>query len=130
MWRLDPLKEFQHKLEVSHILHREAGKRGFSCSPKRSSIDGSYFAEINEYVGNGFMKFNVKMGTGPTPLEAAVDGYRKAVPLDDMMAVLYLEVEAHLLSEIVRVTRSLEVALEGLETALVDTGRRFLWDDA
>lgn len=134
MWRPDPLIEKQMRLECLIALHRQAGKRGFSCMPKRSYISGGYTAEINQHVPTGqyyedqphiqkhVIRPNVALGSGPTPLEAAVDGYRKAVPMDDMMATIYLECELHLLGEAIRVFGKLDAALEDLEACRVHVG--------
>jgi hypothetical protein len=141
MWKPDPLAQAQLRLEVTARLHREAGKRGYSCSPKLSNIDKRYFAEINYIpldIGLPGMRHNIKLGTGDTPLEAAMDGYRQTIPLDDMMAVTYLEVELHFLGEAVARYRQREREVEKLETALKDltavlselkdSGRTFHWD--
>jgi len=75
-------------MESHKMLHREAGKRGFSCMPKHSNIDrGRYYAEIDKIVLNddGSYKHtvpNVAMGTGDSPLEAAANGYERAMPGD------------------------------------------------
>lgn len=95
-WRADPLEVAQRKESVHTALHRYAGQRGFSCLPKASSIDrGRYFAEINQYVGEGSLRPNVKMGTGDTPLDAALDGYLKAMPGDIVLAAFAMEVECY-----------------------------------
>lgn len=114
MYRTDKLLERHRAQECYQLLHRAAGMRNYSCDPKKSYIDGRYFAEINHYSGKGVMVMNVKMGTGETPIEAVIDGYRQAIPLDDMMAVLYLECELFLLSETVRVYGKLEKAMDDL----------------
>lgn len=71
-------------------MHRQAGLRGYSCTPKLSSIDKRYFAEINQVVLNAdgsyaYSRYNVKLGTGDTPIEAAADGYMQAMPDDHAM---------------------------------------------
>lgn len=96
MWRPDPLQEQERKLESHRDLHRLAGQRGFWCMPKLSSINKRYYAEINRNENNddGSYKwtyYNVKMGTGDTPLEAAADGYKQAMPDDPEIALAVIE---------------------------------------
>ncbi len=102
MWRPDPVSDRQMRLPCSVLLHREAGKRGYSCDPKRSSIghDAGYYAEVNQ-VSADTARLNVALGTGPTPLAAALDGYRQQVPIngDPLWAVVLLECEVALLAE-------------------------------
>ena len=71
-------------------MHRQAGLRGYSCTPKLSSIDKRYYAEINQVVQNDdgsykHTRFNVKLGTGDSPIEAAADGYMQVMPDDLVM---------------------------------------------
>lgn len=109
MYRVDKMLDRLRDVECWHLLHRYAGMRNFSTVVKPSYIDrGSYFCEINKYLGNGKIVPNVAMGVGRHPMIAAIDGFRKAVPLDDQMAVIYLECETWLLSEAHRVTNRLE----------------------
>lgn len=90
MWKPDPIEIGCRKMESHKMLHREAGKRGWSTTPRMSSIDrGRYYAEIDQIVLNpdGSYKHtipNLKLGTGDTPLEAAANGYERAMP-DDMV---------------------------------------------
>ncbi len=68
-------------------MHRQAGLRGFSCTPKLSSIDKRYYAEINRHVLNDdgtyrHTHYNVKLGTGDSPIEAAANGYMQVMPDD------------------------------------------------
>ncbi len=125
MWKVDPLAAHQERLEAAQLLHREAGRRGYSTNPKQSNIDKRYFAEINEvyssvdgrYEGT---QFNVAMGTGDTPLEAALEGYRAIVPIDDIMACVYLEVELVLLSAAVARARAREKVYSDFDHAIDD----------
>lgn len=103
MFKVDPLAAEHLKLDSGKVMHREAGKRGFSCNPKRSSIDGRYFAEIDRHVLKedgtySHTLFNVAMGTGDTPVEAAADGYRQTMPDDLLMLGFGLVARAEALS--------------------------------
>lgn len=95
-WKPDPV-EIRERNLGSHIhLHRLAGKSGYWCMPKRSSIDKRYFAEINRnnYNADGSYKdtnFNLKLGTGDTPLEAAANGYKLVMPDDVEIAVAVID---------------------------------------
>lgn len=133
MWRPDPLIEHQLRLPCSILLHREAGKRGYSCTPKKCHIglNAGYWAEINQAIPNGVhgdmpwltkhkMRFNLKLGTGPTPLHAALSGYQQLIPIegDPVWALVVLEVELYFLAEAARVYQKAERTLSMLEKAL------------
>lgn len=81
MWKPDPVQIAERKLEAHRMLHREAGKRGWSTTPKMSSIDKIVLNEDGSYKHT---VPNLKLGTGDTPLEAAADGYVQAMP-DDLV---------------------------------------------
>lgn len=130
MYKVDTLAQAQLRLECSRALHRIAGRLGFSCMPKWSFISRSgYYAEINAHRPMGVVYEdaphiekhaivpNVAMGYGPTPLEAAMDGYRRVVSHPAMDAVL-LECELLLLSEAVGRARHFEKAIAELEETL------------
>lgn len=130
MYRIDELANAQLRLECSRALHRIAGRLGFSCMPKRSYIArGTYYAEINRHRPTGqrypdaphiersMIVPNVAMGTGKTPLEAAMDGYRRVLDHPAMDAAL-LECELYLLGEAVRRAKKIDAAIDGLTEAL------------
>ena len=118
-WKADPLADAQLALECSKRLHRQAGLRGWSCDPKRShiGIGAGYYAEINQVLASPHIRYNVKLGQGPTPLHAALDGYRQVIDPagDPLWAVTVLEVELYFLSEAARVHGKLDAALAQLE---------------
>jgi len=125
-WKKDELAESWFILAVSKDLHRYAGKRHrLSCLPKRSSIDGGYYAEIAlaETRSDGvYMKHNIAMGTGPDPVTAAARGYRLAAPDDPIWSAFLMEAEVERLRRTVKSAKSLEArlttALDGL-TAMI-----------
>jgi hypothetical protein len=130
MYRIDELGNSQLRLECSRALHRIAGRLGFSCLPKRSYINrGTYYAEINAHRPTGqvyadapdiqksMIVPNVAFGTGNSPLEAAMNGYRRIISHPAMDAVL-LECELYLLGEAVRRAKKIDAALDGLVEAL------------
>jgi hypothetical protein len=130
MYRIDELSNAQLRLECSRALHRIAGRLGFSCMPKRSYINrGTYYAEINRHRPMGVVYAdaphiekhaitpNVAMGTGKTPLEAAMNGYARVISHPAMDAAL-LECELYLLGEAVRRARKIDAAIDGLTEAL------------
>ncbi len=88
MWKPDPVQIRERKMDAHIALHREAGKRGWGTTPRLSSIDKRYYAEIDKIVTDQGRYVhtipNLKLGTGDTPLEAAADGYVKAMP-DDLV---------------------------------------------
>ena len=126
LWKADPLDKAEAALEIHATLHREAGKRGFYCSPKRSAINRgfSYYAEINQHAWegrpeySGLVRPNVAYGTGKTPLLAAVAGYKLAGLNDSLMLAIYLEIEAYYLVKAVKTIGRLELAIEDLEGIL------------
>jgi len=92
MWKANAVETAEGKLAASVRMHRMAGERGYSCMPKLSSIDARWYAEINRYVGpGGIMDFNIKLGTGDSPTEAAADGYTKTLPDDLALRAVCLE---------------------------------------
>lgn len=125
MWKPDPLADAEFKLDISKILHRQAGVRGFYCSPKKSHIQrGTYYAEVGQHTwegrpaGSGLVRPNIALGTGRTPLMAAMHGYQ-LVGLDDAhMKAIYLEIETHYLHQAVKTIGKLEAALDDTFAAL------------
>ncbi len=125
MWKPDPLADAELRLACSIALHRQAGIRGYYCSPKRSHIQrGTYYAEVGQHTWEGRPEFsglvrpNIALGTGRTPTLAAMDGYRK-VGLDDVhMKAIYLEIETYYLAEAVKTYGKLDMALDGLTDAI------------
>ncbi len=132
-YKIDELYNAQLRLECSRALHRIAGRLGFSASSKRSYIQrGSYYSEISghrptgrEYadapgVQKSYFVPNIALGTGKTPLESAMDGYRKCIYTrdDPAMKAALLECELYLLREAVRRAVKLGAAVEQLEGAL------------
>lgn len=92
MWKANAVESAEAKLAASVRMHRMAGERRLSCMPKLSSIDGRWFAEINRYIGpGGLMDFNIKLGTGDSPTEAAADGYTQVLPDDLAFRAVCLE---------------------------------------
>jgi hypothetical protein len=92
MWRPDPLEAAERRMEASITLHRLAMDRGYWCVPKHSNIDKRYYAEVNrnELNPDGSYKhtyFNLKLGTGDTPMEAAADGYQQVLGDDPAMTL-------------------------------------------
>ena len=64
--------------------------------------------------------YNVKMGTGDTPLHAALDGYRQVAPEhSSYWAVVGLELEAEMLRRAVVRARAWESRLDAAVDALV-----------
>lgn len=125
MWKPDPLAEAEFRLDISKILHRQAGLRGFYCSPKKSHIQrGTYYAEVGQHTWegrpamSGLVRPNLALGTGPTPLLAAMRGYQLVGLNDEHMQAIYLEIETHYLRQSVKTIGKLETALEDL-TGLV-----------
>lgn len=123
-WTVDLFAQTIDGLEASKRAHRMAGFEMHSCMPKRSAINGGYYAEINRYHGNGVLVPNVALGTGPTPLHAALDGYAKAMPHKALLWAAYrLELEAELLHRAIRnagrLEKKLEAALEDLALLLL-----------
>ena len=126
MYKPDLLADAELRLPCSIALHRQAGIRGFYCSPKKSFIARglSYYAEVGQHTWEGRPEFsglvrpNVAMGTGRTPLLAAMDGY-KLVGLNDLvMKTIYLEIESHYLAQAVKTYGKLDRALDGLTEAI------------
>lgn len=75
------------------LIHRIAGQAGVSCTPKRSSIDKRYFAEIARHHTKADGSYshsdlNIALGTGDTGIEAALDGYRQVLPDEPRFAML------------------------------------------
>ncbi len=145
MWKLDQVQIRERKMDSHAALHREAGKRGWATTPRLSSIDrGRYYAEIDQIVTNpdGTYKHtipNLKLGVGDTPLEAAADGYIKAMP-DDLVILQYaLLARAEALlpwierraATLTKLDRALDDLTGLLCSAIVlepDSGRTFEWD--
>lgn len=99
MWRPDPIEAEERNWQSHRHLHRMAMDRGWWCSTKKSNIDKRYYAEMNFNVHNpdGSYKhthFNMKLGTGDSPLEAAANGYLQAMP--DDIVILQAAVAAKL----------------------------------
>lgn len=138
MYKPDPLAEEELRLACSVALHRQAGIRGYFCSPKRSNINpGTYYAEIGQHTWQGRPEFsglvrqNIALGTGRSPLLAAMDGYKLVGLNDIVMKAIYLEIEAHYLGQAVKTYGKLDKALDLLVFAvddLADSGRHFAWD--
>lgn len=125
MWKPDPLADAEFKLDISKILHRQAGVRGFYCSPKKSHIQrGTYYAEVGQHTWegrpaySGLVRPNLALGTGRTPLMAAMNGYQLVGLNDEHMKAIYLEIETHYLRQAVKTIGKLELALDDL-TGLV-----------
>jgi len=113
MWKADHFGQSFERLDVSRAVHRYAGAaHQLSCLPKRSAIDGNYFAEIGRYRGQGVMDINIKLGTGSDPVAAAINGYRQVVPADPMWAVFTLELEAEMLRRAVVGAAAIEAKIE------------------
>jgi hypothetical protein len=79
VFRREPIQTEQDRLPVSIEMHALAGRLGYSGMPKLSSINKRWFMEVDRifsedgvYTGT---VYNVAMGTGDTPLEAAAHGY-------------------------------------------------------
>lgn len=133
-WRADPVLNADMRNAAANDLHREAGKRGFSCWPTKSHITGGYYAEIMKHEKTGRSSIdehghewpewrsipNVAMGTAQGPLEAALDGYIKAVPYDDVWGCVVLLVQIELLSRAVAKARTHEQTLTKLDATLDD----------
>lgn len=120
LWQVDLYAASFDDTKVSRDLHRFAGMNRLSCSPKRSAIDRRYFAEITQHVGNGEVRFNVAMGTGDTPLHAALEGYAAAAPhLSAVWAVYRLEIEALMLSRAAARSKKAFTQLEGAVDQLI-----------
>jgi len=126
MFKLDKQLQEMSGIDCWNLLHRYAGMRNFSTTVKRSYIDGNYFAEINHYLGGGRMHANLKMGVGPTPMQAALDGYRQAIPLDAEMAAIYLECETWLLTEATRIYGRLEQTIYDLALMLANVNMQLI----
>ena len=121
MWKADSFGRSFDATEVSRALHRYAGRvHGLGCLPKLSSIDKRYFAEINRYLGKGESDLNIKLGTGPDPVTAAIDGYRQAAPEDPIWGVFQLELEAEMIRRWIIRWRKREASLEAALDALTD----------
>lgn len=124
LWREDEFAKSFDRLDCSRAAHAYAGRCGWACSVKRSSIDGRYFAEVNRVVTDGAGRYlhtvyNVKMGTGDTPLHAALDGYRQVAPEhSSYWAVVGLELEAEMLRRAVVRARAWESRLDAAVDAL------------
>lgn len=125
MWKPDPLADAEFKLDIAKLLHRQAGVRGFYCSPKKSYIQpGTYYAEVGQHTwegrpaDSGLIRPNLALGTGRTPLIAAMRGYQLVGLNDALMQAIYLEIETHYLRQSVKTIGKLETALEDL-TGLV-----------
>ena len=119
----EPLMIEQSKMPLWALLHRQAGIRGYSATPKRSHVSGRCQAEVNYTEATGRVvdgiptyrtSLNVKLGTGDSPIEAAAHGYSQVMS-DPVMLCLYLEVEAWRLAEAVRLAMMLERALADLQ---------------
>ena len=124
-YKIDTLANEQLRLECSRVLHRAASRLGYSCMPKKSYINrGTYYAEVSAHRPTGlqfeadpglhhksFIVPNVAMGVGASPLEAAMDGYRR-VTKHPLMLVALLECEAFLLGAAARRAGKLEAALD------------------
>lgn len=120
MWKDDKYARGWDVTEVSRALHRYAGRQMLSCIPKLSAVDKRYFAEINLWQGQGAMRFNVAMGTGPDPVDAALTGYERALPGDPMWRVFRLELEAERLRRALAVARDQERRLDRLLDTVAD----------
>lgn len=133
MWKCDPLADAELRLSCSIALHRQAGVRGYYCSPKRSHIQrGTYYAEVGQHTWDdrpefsGLVRPNVALGTGRTPTLAAMDGYQKAGLDDLLMRAIYLEIETYYLAEAVKTYGKLDRALEGLGEVLELSAAMFM----
>lgn len=99
-WREDTFAKQFDRYPVTTALHRYAGRvYSIGCLPKLSAIDKRYFAEVNHAICHDDGSYshtvpNIALGTGDTPLHAALDGYMKARPNDIMWRVFLLEIEA------------------------------------
>jgi hypothetical protein len=125
MYKPDKLADDEFRLDISKVLHRQAGIRGFYCSPKRSHIQpGSYYAEVGQHTWegrepySGLVRPNLALGTGRTPTIAAMDGYRKVGLNDELMQAIYLEIETYYLGQAVKTYGKLEKGLDALFEAL------------
>lgn len=114
MWKPDPVQIAERKLEAHRMLHREAGKRGWSTTPKMSSIDKIVLNDDGSYKHT---VPNLKLGTGDTPLEAAADGYVQAMP-DDLVIRLWAILAR--IGAVVPVIRRHAAAMKKLDKALDD----------
>lgn len=128
MWKPDPIQIRERRMESHMTLHREAGKRGWSTTPRLSSIDrGRYYAEIDKIVCNpdGTYKHtvpNLKLGVGDTPLEAAADGYTQAMPDDlvirELAILARIEALLPVIERRVATLKKLDTTLDGLTDLL------------
>lgn len=136
MWKPDPLADAEFKLDISKALHREAGKRGFYCSPKRSHIQrGTYYAEVGQHTWegrpaySGLVRPNIALGTGRTPTIAAMNGYQLVGLNDPHMQAIYLEIETYYLRQTVKTIGKLETALEDLTGLLCSVNVPYACED-
>lgn len=121
-WKEDKFARSFDRYPITAALHRYAGRvHAIGCTPKLSAIDKRYFAEINHWNGRA-MEPNIALGTGPTPLHAALTGYSRARPGDVTWKVFALELEAVMLGRAVHkavdLDRRLDRCLQDLTNVL------------
>lgn len=116
------------RVDASANLHRQAGIRGYSTTPRSSNITQgqTYYAEVMQHSWpgrppeSGLVRYNVAMGTGKTSLLACLDGFLKIIPIagDPVWALTVMEVELELLKRAVAAARAKERSMARLEEIL------------